>query len=498
MQSLRFLLNGEPVDAGGLSPQTTLLQFLRDQRGLSGTKEGCAEGDCGACTVMLVERNGDALAWNPINACIRLLPSLAARAVFTVEGLRGDAGELHPVQRALVETHGSQCGFCTPGFVMSLLGLYKSARRPSREAIDDALSGNLCRCTGYRPILAAADRMYELPAVEGHFACGVASDGTRVVSAEETRLANALAMLAHEQTIEGEGNAQRYFVPENEDALASGLAQHPDARIIAGATDAALWITKQHRDLGTLIFTSSAYDMARIERGEHAITIGAGASLTDAFAALDEDYPELDEAWVRFASPPIRNSGTLAGNVANGSPIGDSMPVLIALGATLVLRRGDTRREIAIEDFYLGYQKNALSTSEFIASIRVPRRVDPLVLRAWKISKRYDQDISAVFACFALRVIDATIVKARIGCGGVAAVPSRARESEHALIGQRFDRSSLEHAAEVLGGEFTPIDDMRASAGYRRRTLANLMRRLWLDAGEAIETRIAIPARDNA
>ena len=494
----RFLLNGAPVDLSGIVPQTTLLAWLRDERRLTGTKEGCAEGDCGACTVMLAERDGARLAWKPVNACIRLMPSLAGTAVFTVESLADADGALHPVQEAMREQHGSQCGFCTPGFVMSLFGLYKNACKPTRETIDDALSGNLCRCTGYRPIVAAAKRMYALASPRDWRACGVSADGSRITTPDEERLAESLAMLAPVDTVEGEHAGQRYVLPADEDALARAYAATPGARLVGGATDVGLWVTKQHRDLGTLIFTGAASGMRRIARDADGLVIGAAASLEDAFAALDEPYPELHETWIRFGSPPIRHSGTLGGNVANGSPIGDSMPVLIALGATVRLRQGDAQRDVPIEDFYLGYQQNALRPAEFVASIRVPERDDGLLLRAWKASKRYDQDVSAVFACFALRVHDGVVTQARIGCGGVAPIPSRARATERALSGKRWCEATIGEAARVLEHEFAPIDDMRASAAYRRTVLGNLMRRLWLDAGAGVATRIDWRAKEPA
>ena len=487
-EPLRFLLNGERVDVDDESPQTTLLDWLRERRQLTGTKEGCAEGDCGACTVVVAEpAPTGGLAWKPVNACIRLLPSLDAKAVFTVEGLTSPAGHLHPVQRALVECHGSQCGFCTPGFVMSLFGLYKNASRPSREAIDDALSGNLCRCTGYRPIVAAAARMYDVdPAAcgaTGWRGPGIAADGSRVVSPDEEMLAAQLAALSRDGTFDYDAADQRWIAPASAAGLADACIGHPDARLVAGATDVGLWITKQHRDLGTLIYTGAARDLAMIATNDAHLEIGAAVTLTDAFAALDVDYPELREAWVRFASVPIRNAGTLGGNVANGSPIGDSMPALIALGASVMLRRGGAARELALEDFYLAYQKTALLPGEFVTAIRVPKRSPALALRAYKISRRYDQDISAVFVAFALSVVDGRIAGVRIGCGGVAATPRRAARTEAALLGKRWDEANARAAAAILAAEFQPITDMRAGAAYRAQVLGNLLVRCWLETG---------------
>ncbi len=494
---IRLVLNGERVDVAGVSPQTTLLAWLREARTLTGTKEGCAEGDCGACTVVVAESRGDGtLAWKPVNACIRLLPSLDGKAVFTVESLRSPEGALHPVQQALVECHGSQCGFCTPGFAMSLFGLYKNAHAPTREAADDALSGNLCRCTGYRPILAAAERMGTIDArscgATGWRAPGVAADGSRIVSPEEQRLAAQLDSLARDATFDYVGEGQRWIAPVDADGLAKACAAHPDARLVAGATDVGLWITKQHRDLGTLISTTAARDLSRLRRGDDGVEIGAGATLAAAFEALDDEFPELHEAWVRFASVPIRNAGTLGGNVANGSPIGDSMPALIALGASVVLRKGASTRAMPLEDYYLAYQKTARVPGEFVASIRVPRRAGGLVLRAYKLSKRYDQDISAVFAAFALAIDGDRVTSARIGCGGVAATPKRAVAAEAALAGRPWSEATAEAAARALEAEFTPIDDIRASAAYRRRALGNLMRRFWLEtvAASTAPTRV--------
>ena len=474
--TFRLLLNGTAVDVEGVPPRTTLLEWLREHRQLTGSKEGCAEGDCGACTVVVAERSGDRLAWKPINACIRPLPSLAGKAVFTVESLKLDDGTLHPVQQAMVDSHASQCGFCTPGFVMSLFGLYKTTRDPSRVQIDDAISGNLCRCTGYRPILDAAKRMHGFPAPEDWR--GPATTG----SASETSLANELATIPS-TTLDYEAQGQRWIAPDSEDALAAACAIHPEAVLVAGATDVGLWITKQHRELPTMISTLAAADLARVERNDSHYVIGAGASLADAFAGLDEDYPELHEAWVRFASVPIRHSGTLGGNIANGSPIGDSMPALIALGASLELRRGDERREIPLEAFYVAYQKTARRPGELVTHVKVPRRTDGLALRAWKISKRFDQDISAVFACFALHIDHGRVAGARIGCGGVAPIPARAKRTEAALAGHAWSEQVASNAGAVLAAEFTPIDDMRASAAYRKTVLGNLVRRLWLETG---------------
>jgi xanthine dehydrogenase small subunit len=482
--AIRFLLNGAAVAAAGVAPQTTLLEYLRDQARLTGTKEGCAEGDCGACTVIVAApAPGGGLDWRPVNACIRLLPSVDGKAVFTVEGLAAADGTLHPVQQALVQEHGSQCGFCTPGFAMSLFGLYKNAHRPPRAVVEDALSGNLCRCTGYRPILAAAATMYALPAPADWRGPGVAADGTRRSAPGEEALAARLAALARDGTFEYEHAGQRWLAPRTVDALARALAERPDARIVAGATDVALWVTKRHRALGDLVYVGDVDALARVDVTADRIDVGAAATLADAFAALGAEWPELAEAAARFGSAPIRNSGTLGGNVANGSPIGDSMPALIALGATVVLRHGAATRALPLEDFYLAYQKTALVPGEFVAAIRVPRRRPGTTFRAYKVSRRHDQDISAVFACFRLDLDGGRVAAARIGVGGVAATPKRAPATEAALTGHAWTEATARAAMPALVAEFAPITDMRASAEYRRDVLAMLLLRCWHETG---------------
>ena len=489
--AIRFILNGEPIEVAGVPPQTTLLEYLRDERRLTGTKEGCAEGDCGACTVVVAQRAGDGLAWKPINACIRLLPSVDGKAVFTVESLKSDDGALHPLQKALVECHASQCGFCTPGFAMSLFGLYKNARTPSTNDIHDALSGNLCRCTGYRPIVDAARRMYALPPAQGWRGRGIADDGSRAVSAEEERIAAQLATLARDDSFEYAHGGCRWSAPHTADALARACAARPDARIVAGTTDVGLWVTKELRDLADMIYVGDVDVLTAVHETTNGIEIGAAVTLTDAMPMLDRQFPELHEAWQRFASVPIRNSATLVGNVANGSPIGDSMPALLALDARVVLRSVDDEREVPLDRFYPGYRKTARAPGEYVSAIRIPARTEGLLLRAYKISKRYDQDISAVFACFALAVESGVVRRARIGCGGVAATPVRARKTEATLEGARWDEALAERAAQTLRDEFAPIDDMRASAGYRRNVLANLMRRFGLETtGAQTTTRV--------
>ena len=486
-QPVRFILDGEVIEAGDCPPTTTLLEFLRERLGRTGTKEGCAEGDCGACTVVIGELEGDRIAWRAMNSCIRFLPTLDGKEVVTVESLKAADGSLHPVQQAMVDYHASQCGFCTPGFVMSLFGLYLEQEKPGRKDVIRTLAGNLCRCTGYRPIIDAGCRMagYAQP-----------QKWSRADAASPKRVA-ALRAIRRKQMLNLETGAG-FFAPRSSDELAAVLARHPDALLLAGGTDVGLWVTKQLRDLPTLIYIGEAVNLRHIGENGTTIEIGAAANLTDAYAALVARYPMLEELADRFASPPIRNAGTFCGNVANGSPIGDSMPFLIALGATVVLRKADRRRELPLESFYLGYQKKALGRGEFVETVRLPLpRVSRLVA-SYKISKRIEQDISAVCSACAFDISDGHIASARIAYGGMAAIPQRAPRTEAALAGKPWSRASIAAALPMLEQDYKPIADMRASAEYRMKVAKSLLERFFLEhtvAGRAAAGhRAAAPA----
>jgi xanthine dehydrogenase small subunit len=458
---IRFLLDGEIHTADALRPTTTVLEYLREHVRRCGTKEGCAEGDCGACTVVLGELIGEELRFRAVNACIQFLPTLDGKALFTVESLRSRAdGTLHPVQRAMVECHGSQCGFCTPGFVMSLYALYRTEREPDESQVRQALSGNLCRCTGYRPILAAARRMYEYPSV----------------SDSESALIKQLRALrvTSEKRLSSQGSS--YVAPTTIPELAQACAERPDAILLAGGTDVGLWVTKKYMDLPALIYVGNVAELKTITRSDAHIDIGAAVSLTDAFATLEAEYPELHEIARRFASPPICNAGTLGGNVANGSPIGDTMPALIALGASVILQAGAKARRLPLEEFYLDYMKKDLRAGEFLVAVRVPRAREGRLLRSYKIAKRFDQDISAVCAAFCIELRGAKVKAARVAFGGLAATPRRALKCEQALIGAQWD-AGVAKAARALAKDFKPLTDMRASEHYRAQVAANLLQR---------------------
>ncbi len=469
----RFLLDGQLISVpDDVPPTTTLLEFLRERLCRTGTKEGCAEGDCGACTVVLGELLPTGrVRYRAINACIRLLSSIDGQELVTVESLQGSDGALHPVQQALVDQHGSQCGFCTPGFVMSLFALYLDQAQPSRAQVLEALSGNLCRCTGYRPIIDAGLAMGNYP---------VPAQWSREAARSAER-AQALRDIARRDSLRRPG----WHAPRTVDELAAALLEQPHALILAGGTDVGLWVTKHLRDLGHIIYIGQIEALQQIRRAGGALQIGAAVSLTDAWAAIVAQYPQLAELAQRFGSPPVRNSGTLCGNLANGSPIGDAMPALLALGAELELRRGADTRRLPLERFYLGYQRKDLVPGEFVVSVSVPQARSAQLFFSHKISKRFDQDISAVCLAMALELAGGSVRAARIAFGGMAAVPARASAVEQALIGQRWSEAAVDAAAARLGADFEPLTDMRASAGYRLEVAANLMRRCYLEHAAA-------------
>jgi xanthine dehydrogenase small subunit len=497
-EAIQFILDGEVHAVRGVDPNATVLGYLREHLRRTGTKEGCAEGDCGACTVVVGELDGDRIRFRSINSCIKFLPTLDGKELLTVESLRAADGSLHPVQRAMVECHGSQCGFCTPGFIMSMFELYKSEERPSRQRLQDALAGNLCRCTGYRPILDAAEKMYG----NGDAGNGdwlhrpYSSEADAEPSAEEKAMVDRLRSIQREGTLaitgpDLAGGERRYFAPRRLGELAALCEQHPDARILAGGTDVGLWVTKFHWDLETLIYVGEVEELKRLEvEGGH-IEVGAAVTLTDAHAVIGEQFADMGEMYRRFASPPIRNAATLGGNIANGSPIGDSMPGLIALGTTLVLRRGDETRELPLDEFYISYQKTALEPGEFVERIRIPLEPEDRQFRTYKISKRFDQDISSVCGAFSMRLDDGRARQVRVCFGGMAAIPQRASSCERALEGQSWNEETVGEAMAALDGDYTPIDDMRSSAAYRALVARNLLMKFYLEtSGFEGETRV--------
>ncbi len=515
-ETLRFYFGDELVEIGSCDPTLTLLDWLRLERRKTGSKEGCAEGDCGACTVVIGRLEDGRLRYEAINACIRFLPTLDGCHLLTVEHLKGADGKLHPVQQALVDCHGSQCGFCTPGFVMSLFALWLNEEQPEVARIEDALAGNLCRCTGYEPIIQAAQRLYERG--------GRTADRFALAA---PAMASKLAALADDKTLALGDGARRFFAPATVAALSELAGADPQAVLVAGATDVGLWVTKGMQQPATVISLGRLDALRRIaDEGEH-LRVGAMVNHIDLRRALAAFSPQLDELMRRFGGEQVRNAGTIGGNIANGSPIGDLPPALIALGATLVLasapprhsgERGDEaiqapdaspldrfatpamtggenlrRREIPLKRFFLDYRKQDRQPGEFVEAVIVPKLPADALFHVSKISKRFDEDISAVCGAFLLR-LDAggRITEARLAYGGMAGTPKRAAAAEAALLGRGWDEAAVAAAIDALPRDFTPLSDMRASAGYRLKVAGNLLRRFLIETTEPqVETRVA-------
>ncbi|MDC1228607.1 xanthine dehydrogenase small subunit [Octadecabacter sp.] len=446
--NVTFLLNGETVEVN-THPTQTLLDWLRETRALTGTKEGCNEGDCGACSVMITDERGA----RSLNACILFVPQLHGKAVRTVEGIAAPDGTLHAVQQAMVDNHGSQCGFCTPGFVVSMA----TAHLNGRTDHDDVLAGNLCRCTGYAPIIRAAK------AVEG-------------AAVPDHVIDHPIAPKTTD-----------FPAPETSDALAEWYAAHPNGTLIAGATDVGLWVTKHFTDLGDVAFLNRCKDLQQIDDQGDTLRIGAGVTMTDVLAAVRILHPSFGDMIRRYGSDQVRNAATIGGNIANGSPIGDNPPALIAMGATLHLRRGDTRRDTPIEDFFIAYGKQDRQPGEFVEAVTIPKSAP--ALRCYKLSKRFDQDISAVCGCFKITVADGKITDARIAFGGMAGTPKRAPLSEAALVGRPWSFDTIQTAAATLAEDFAPLSDMRASTAYRMDAAQGQLRR-YFDDINGVETDV--------
>ena len=484
-RAITFLLNGAVETVSDVPPTVTLLQYLRRNKGLTGTKEGCAEGDCGACTVVLGDPEEDgALRHRAANACILFLPMMHGRCVTTVEGLgrNGAPGQngtgLDPVQRAFVEHHASQCGFCTPGFVMSAYAARLEREPLDKRSVDDLLAGNLCRCTGYGPIIDATLALN-----------GAASPEAEAAAA--TKAARQLQDASDAGSLRYEFGGQRWFGPTGLDELADLYQAHPGATIVAGATDVGLWVTKQHRRLDTVIDIGRVRALSELTVTGDTLRIGAGVTFTGAFEAIAERWPDFGELLRRFGGRQVRNAGTVGGNIANGSPIGDGPPALIALGATLVLRKGDTRRRLPLEAFFLDYGKQDRQPGELVEAVEIPLDTGAEELKCYKISKRFDQDISALCGCFNLRIEGGAVARARIAYGGMAATPKRAAAVEAALLGRPWTEQTVAAALPAFAEDFTPIDDMRASAGYRLLAAQNLLRRYYHESGHPLsESRL--------
>jgi xanthine dehydrogenase small subunit len=459
---LQFLRRGRTVRIAEFSPRTTVLDWLRLQERSVGTKEGCAEGDCGACAVVVVREHQGRLVYEPVNSCITLLGQIDGGELITVEDL-ADNGVLHPVQEVMAREHGSQCGFCTPGIVMSLFAHYHGCNgATTRNEINDALAGNLCRCTGYRPIVDAALEV-----------CTGADDQFTRDAAVRRR---AIAALDDKADL-FVGDEKAFFAaPASEASLGQLFARHPDATIVAGTTDVGLWITKKLMPVEKIIHVGRVSELSKIEQTAEGRAFGAIVSLARAMPVLGTIDPDIAEVLRRFGSIQVRASGTVGGSIANASPIGDLAPMLIALGGGIELRHGDNIRRLPLEDFFLDYGKQDRAKGEFVRRLLVPNLSPSAHFRAYKITKRFDEDISALLAVFCLIVDDGRIREAKVAFGGMAGIPKRAKAVEENLRGLSLtDTRHWQAAADAVKNDFTPLTDLRASAGYRSRVAGNLV-----------------------
>jgi xanthine dehydrogenase small subunit len=482
--TVRFLLNNDIVNIENIDPNLTVLQYLREIKFKSGTKEGCASGDCGACTVVLAEldeANSEQLNYKSINSCITFVGNLHAKQLITVEDLK-EGAKLHHAQQSIVDNHGSQCGFCTPGFVMSSFALHKHNQKPSRPEVLEALAGNLCRCTGYRSIIEAAITSSEN--------CGEDSFAKHYKETVAT-----LTSFQGLPTPSLTGNGHSYTAPKNIDELAYELTNEPKSTLVAGGTDLALSVTQNLATINNLIYVGNVEELTKLEETDSHIIIGSALPYSQFIDTLHHYYPDLGEMIERIGSKQVRNTGTLGGNVGNASPIGDMPPALIALGATMTLHVNGEERTILVEDYFVDYKKTVLKPSEFIKSIQIPKPAAGQILKLYKISKRIDDDISAVLAAFFIEQKTTPngqeVTKVRLAFGGMAGIPKRASKAEVTLLGRSLTKKSVSQAKEALTSDFQPMSDVRASDKYRMKVAQNLIEKCYLELqNNLIETRV--------
>lgn len=468
---IEFLLNQEKLSVSNVNPCTTVLDFIRFDHRLYGTKEGCASGDCGACSVVVAELKNGELCYRTLNACLTLLPTLQGKQLITVEHL-SEGETLHPVQQSLVETHGSQCGFCTPGIVMSLFALFKHTPNPGRQEITTALAGNLCRCTGYSPIIRAAEKTAN-------------SSKPDQFDENQDKIILALQALQKTQTHEAHNDNQHFFSPTDVDELADLYSQYPHAHLFVGGTDLALEITQELKILDPIIYLGNIEALKKVDEDDRQINIGSAAPLADCMPILSKYFPDFSEVLRRFGSVQIRNAATMGGNLANASPIGDSLPGLLALDAKISLRKGEHQRTVNATEFFIDYRHTILGESEFIENISFAKLLPQQVFKMYKVSKRIEEDISAVVGAFCIGIKNSTVVHVRLAFGGMAEIPKRALLSEQALLQKPWNIETIDTACSALLNDFEPISDVRASARYRLLVAQNLLKKYFFESQSA-------------
>ena len=467
---IRFILNDEAIALGNFSSGLTLLDYIRLQKSLKGTKEGCAEGDCGACTVLVGRLTSDGILYETVNSCIRFMGSLDACHVVTIEHLKGENGELHPVQQAMVNQHGSQCGFCTPGFVMSLYALWMNTPNPTNAQIERALQGNLCRCTGYEPIVKAAIEVSQ------------SSDPVHdKLNLERVNIIKQLSDMHDGQRVEIKHEGDLIIIPQDVKDLANARAEHPNSTIVAGSTDVGLWVTKHMHDISPTIFINHLQELHSINVEANGITIGACVSYTDMQSIIAEHFPQMEVFWNRIGGEQVRNMGTVGGNIANGSPIGDTPPALIALGAQVTLSTASDQRTLPLKDFFIEYGKQDRSEGDFVEKVHIPFTAPNDMFAVYKISKRRDEDISALCCAIKMNVENGVMKNVAIAFGGMAGTPMHAIETEKLLEGKAWSLESIRKAKAAIDLDFSPLTDWRASKEYRSLAAKNVLERFYIE-----------------
>jgi len=463
---IKFVWENRVHSINNPDPNETLLNYVRLKLKKTGTKEGCAEGGCGACTVVLGELENNKIIYKAINSCISFVPSLEGKQLILVEDLASKNGKLHPIQDAMIKYHGSQCGFCTPGFVMSLFAMYKNFSTYNDENIQDSISGNLCRCTGYRPIVDAAKSLNNVSRSDQFY--------------KNIKKTSNLLKKIHSENLSLKNRNKKYFSPKNLNELKKIIKDNPNSTFLSGGTDLSLNVTKERKEINNIISLNSIKELKFIKEKNGNIEVGASTSLKEFELFIKKYYPDFNSILKRYGSVQIRNVGTIAGNIATASPIGDTLPLLLSLDAKIVLQKKSNKTVLPLNRFFISYRKTRLKKGQFIYSIIIPI-FKKNIFKAYKISKRVDDDISSVCASFNLEIVNKKIKNVKIAYGGMAPIPKRAINCEKTLVNLSLSEESFNKAIKKLEKDFAPIDDMRASKNYRMEIAKNLLMKCFLE-----------------